>query len=246
MRRYRGALAAACAVLAVGVAGWFAPFLLERRDALASAASPAPPGRPQVLVELPASGQLCLEPTVVNTRSDEARFGVRPRGSTAGPPLRFSLDTPAGSQSVDVAGGYTGATEIRVPLAAPRAEAFAEACIENLGDEAVGVRGTGISEDLSDPRPTLTRDGRTLRQNVTLSFYERARSSLLSRVPVTLERMSLFRPAIVGWWLVWPLAFLVVLGVPASTLWALARAFGDDLAARPRGTLGDSPDRSDE
>jgi hypothetical protein len=42
--------------------------------------------------------------------------------------------------------------------------------------------------------------------------------------------MAIFRPPFIGGWLLWPLAVLFVIGVPAALLVVYARALGEDEA----------------
>jgi hypothetical protein len=54
-----------------------------------------------------------------------------------------------------------------------------------------------------------------------LAFYEGAEGSPLAHLGDIVDRMDAFRPGIVGPWLLWPLLFVVLLGVPGGVIWAV-------------------------
>jgi hypothetical protein len=66
-----------------------------------------------------------------------------------------------------------------------------------------------------------------------IRFAEREPVSILERLPDSVRRMSILRPAVVSDITLWPLLVLFVVGIPAIALWAFARALRDD-EDRPR------------
>jgi hypothetical protein len=53
---------------------------------------------------------------------------------------------------------------------------------------------------------------------------------MLERASATIERIAIFRPGIVGPWLLWPLAALVLVGIPAGAVWAWQRGLAAEEA----------------
>ncbi len=56
-------------------------------------------------------------------------------------------------------------------------------------------------------------------------------------MPLTIDRMTVFRPGYVTTWLLWVIAVLFLVGGPIGVVWALSRALREDGA--------DDPDRVD-
>ena len=108
-----------------------------------------------------------------------------------------------------------------MPVRAPEAAVLTTVCIRNEGRRTIALNA---SNDRTRSRSTTTVDGQRVAGNFVLVFAERRPASLLEHVPVMLRRMTAFRP--VGEWLLWPLAILFVLGVPAGVLAAYGRSVG--------------------
>ena len=101
------------------------------------------------------------------------------------------------------------------------------ACVENRGTRLVAVFATTSAK----PGPvSATLDGQPLGTNPWLAFYEAKQTSIAKRLPTILDRMAIFRPPFIGGWLLWPLAVLFVIGVPAALLVVYARALAVDEA----------------
>jgi hypothetical protein len=71
-------------------------------------------------------------------------------------------------------------------------------------------------------------EGYTSGVGFVLTFYERRPASILSRLPVSVQRMTVLRPGVVAPASLWLLLALFVVGVPAITVWAFARALWAD------------------
>ena len=77
-------------------------------------------------------------------------------------------------------------------------------------------------------RSTVLQNGVPVQPGFVIQFAEREPVSILERLPVSLDRMSVLRPAVVSEAALWPLLVLFVAGIPALALWAFARAVRDD------------------
>jgi hypothetical protein len=74
----------------------------------------------------------------------------------------------------------------------------------------------------------VTSGGEVLGTAVQFWFYEPRPVSIAARLPLSLDRMQVFRPGFLGPWLFWPLALAFVVGVPAGAFWALWRTADDE------------------
>lgn len=220
MRR-AGAVAAA-AVLAAFAIAVAIPFATEEREYPAAIPQASPLYFTSV-VKVKAGSEACFRDAVIEPHSEEARFRVgtvrRP-----GAPLVVRIRGAGYSETVRVRGGYADNTELRLPVEPPARATPVRVCIENLGPDEMHYYAAG---DRTRSRSRAYVDGRPNRSAVVFSFWEREKRSIAGRFPVTIERMTVFRPAFVGEWLLWPLAILFALGIPAAVVWGYARSLGD-------------------
>jgi hypothetical protein len=123
-----------------------------------------------------------------------------------------------------------------VAIRPPQRSLVATACVRNLSRRPVSLAGVG---DRSRSRSTITVNGARLDGpsagytsgvGFVLTFYERRPTSILSRLPVSVQRMAVLRPGVVVPATLWPLLALFVLGMPALAVWAFARALRADEA----------------
>ncbi|TML98496.1 MAG: hypothetical protein E6G10_22710 [Actinobacteria bacterium] len=224
----RRAVLSALVVLVAGSAVWLVPGLVRARDTPASVSSP----RPLTgigLIEVPPGSAACFGDVAIESRSEQARFQVFTYKRRA-QPLRLEIRARGYRFTAPVPASYADGETVRVPVRPPAAPLAARVCIRNAGERHVAFTG---SEDRTRSRSTTTVDGRRVNDTLTFAFYERQRVSLLRRLPVTLERLTRFRPGVARWML-WILLALVVAGVPAAVLWALGRALREH-AVKPAG-----------
>jgi len=219
----RGALALAGLLLAAGFAG-FALWLAAPRPAISTTPSPAPLTRERIPVVMAAGEELCLDPVVLDSRSEEARIWLEAPG--AGTRLRLTLTTPGGEQTSVVTPGPAG--PVTFPLRPPPDEVVGRACLITEGGVGAALRGTRVRASPANPRPEVALDGQPVGEDVMLAFYEREPRSLLARLPLVGERLARYRPAGVEPWTFAVLAFLVVVGMPLGVGVALARGGGFD------------------
>jgi hypothetical protein len=178
-----------------------------------------------VLVALDPGQRACLDAIALDKRSAVARFQVGTYGKRT-VPLEFQV---AGSgYRADVAitpAAYTDNGIVQIPVPAPKHDVETSACIVNRGRHRVALYAANAGE-VSASQATL--DGKPIGTNYWLGFYERRQTSIAHRAPTIAARIPIFRPGFVGPWLIWPLAALFVLGVPAAVIAAHARALRDD------------------
>jgi hypothetical protein len=221
-----GALVLIVAAVAVG-----RPYLTKQRDFRASV--PQPPSVIAIeLVRMKPGQAICLHDVVMDTRSERALFQVETYGKPT-VPLRFTLTGNGYRARVDVpASSYKDEGILNLPVPAPRDDTFVQACVANAGKRAAALFATTGGEGAP---VVATLDGEHVGTNPWLAFYEAKRTSIAHRLPTIFARMDTFRPPFIGSWLLWPLAALFVLGVPAAVFVAYARALDAEEADDPVG-----------
>ena len=177
-----------------------------------------------VLVALDPRQRACLDAIALDKRSAVARFQVGTYGKPT-VPLEFQLAGSGYRADVAIApAAYTDNGIVQIAVPPPGHDVETSACIVNRGRNRVALYAANPTEVSASQ---ATRDGKPLATNYWLGFYERRPTSIAHRSPTIAARMSIFRPGFVGPWLIWPLAALFVLGVPAGVLAAYTRAQRD-------------------
>jgi len=214
------------AVLLVAGAVLGARYALHDRDYPASVPQPPPLYRLANVPLVPAA-RACWGPVVVDTHSERALIRVGTAGKP-GVPLTFSLQAPGWTVTRPVPAGYDDNSVLAIDMPRPPRDVGARACIRNDGSAPVAL----FASDDRTKAPYETNVGqRTIHAVPDLSFYERARHSIASRLPLTIERVRAFRFGFLRAWLLWPLALLLVAGVPLALIWGYARAVREDDAS---------------
>lgn len=207
---------ALCAI----AAALFVRFLLDDRELVAATPSP----RPMFVLtplEVPAGQELCIADVTIPTGAETLRLQVVAR-SAPGPALDLRLLAPGYVQRLTVPRGYPDTALLAVPMRPPDKARLGRVCLALDGPGTVTLAAT--TEERTRSRPQATLGGEPVDADAYLAFYERERGSALAHAPDIIERMSAFRPGVVGPWLLWPLLALVVVGVPGGVLWAVLRA----------------------
>lgn len=207
-------------VLGLLATALFVPFLARDRELVAATPSPRPLFNLSV-VEVPAGEELCLADVTIPADAEVLRLQVVTR-SRPGPALELRLLAPGHRQRLTVPGGYSDGALIAAPMRPPDATRLGRVCVAHAGPGTVALAATTEERTLSRPHGALA--GQPLSADTYLAFYERGRGSALTHAADIVERMSAFRPAIVGPWLYWALLPLLVIGVPGGILWAALRA----------------------
>jgi hypothetical protein len=219
------AVVAGLVVVLVGTLAWWRPFVTTGRAYPASIPQPAPLF--SIGFDDLAPGQrVCMRPAVIDSHSERAVF----RANTFGKPGSAIHMTIAGDGyrvEAGVPGGYADNQALAVPVRPPRHDVAVSICFRNAGRRKIALFG---ANDRTQAPLTVTRDGKGGTAPVQLAFYERKPVSILERLPTTLSRIQVFRPGIIGLWLLWPLALVCVLGVPLGALWALWHSVVDEEA----------------
>lgn len=224
----RATVAVTAGVIVLGAVLWLLPGLT--RDHVYPAEIPSPAAISTTsLVELPAGGRACWRYAVAERHAGRAVIKVSTAGH-AGQPLRLSMTGPGYASRSAIRGGYRDDQQLTFSIARPPRDVVVLTCLRNAGRRAVGLYA---SRDRTRSRSLAVVDGRPTGASVWFALYEGRPASLLDRAGATVSRMSAFRAGIVGPWLLWPLALLFVLGVPALVVWAVWLASADDLVLEP-------------
>ena len=215
--------AVAVVALVAGLANWGLPWLL--RDRGLPAAVPSPRALFAVdQVSIAAGRSACSRDVAVDPRAGVATLHVM-TGRTPAPPLTLSLRGAGYSSSARIAGNYATDDDVSFAVAPPARATLVTACVHNDGRHRVAL---AASSDRTRSRSLTTVDGRPTGKTAWLSFEEARDHSMLARANDTVRRIGVFRPGIVGPWLLWPLAVLFLAGIPAGVAWAWDRALRDD------------------
>src|SRR4051794_6333995 len=233
MRRW--GMSCALAVLLAGTVVWALPWFTRDRDVPAGVPSPRALFETTALRVGPGQSA-CADAVAVDPHARQARVTLATYRRPAGPPLTLTL-TGGGYRAVSrLPGGYADNSENAFAIAPPSRAVLARACVRNDGDAPVAL---SASADRTRSRSVASVDGSPAGASYWLAFYEGRPHSVLHRLPVILQRMTVFRPGIVGRWLLWPLLVLVALGIPVGVLWAWRRGMAEERA------LADAPTRSE-
>jgi hypothetical protein len=213
-----GLILLAAAGLARGI-----PYLTDEREYVAVTPQPDPLFG-VALVPLWGGQVACMEDAVLDPRSEEARFRV---GTFYRPPVPLELTIAGGSyaEHVSVTPDYRDSEVIRVPIDPPERETPVSICIRNLGDRRVALYG---SADRTNSRSLVTVDGRPVVPDFGIVLYERKPTSILDRLPTSVQRATVFRGPLTAD-LLWIVLVLFAVGTPVGVLLALAWSLrGDD------------------
>lgn len=223
-RRPARPAALAAAVVLVALAAFAVAVVVPwaSRDRVRPASVPSPPPLLEVaIVPVAPRREVCTRPFVIDERSALAAFQIATYGQP-GPPVRVRISGGGYRETARIAGGYADNVEHRVDIAPPRAAVAAEACLQNAGRRPLALYAAADSR--SNSRSESRVADRPVASDITLAFFEGTPRSLLDGLPETVERVTAFRPAVVGSWLVWALLGLVLVAVPGAAAWAVGAA----------------------
>lgn len=192
------------------------PFLTREREMTAGV--PSPRAVFEVgLVPVAGGRELCVSDVTIPPDAQLLRFAVgtyrRP-----GPQLRVTLSGAGYGDRIGVAAGYADNALMSLAMKPPPRTLLGRVCVANEGTTRIAL--TGTTEERTVSRPVGRIDGKVVRGDAYLAFLERRPASVLQRTHEIAERMSVFRPAIVGPTLLWAIVALVLLGIPLGVVLA--------------------------
>jgi hypothetical protein len=208
---------------------WFRPYL-EHKE-FATSEIPASPAL-VALTEfaLPPHQSVCMSSVAVEPNSQVAEFQLHPVAPDprGGPPIELILSGASYSSDGLVAGGYPGGV-VAVQIKPPAHALIGTACFVNLGTAT--TRLVGSAEARSVSRSAMTINGTPVVGDVALAFRESRARSLLDRLGAVFGHASELTEHLVPVWLIWLLALVVGIGVPAAVVAAFYLALRDDATA---------------
>lgn len=227
---------------------------VTKHDPLAQTLGDAPAGP---VVQLEPGQEVCQQPIGLADRVDKVEFNP---GTEAGhpPAVDVTLRSYHGNRVLGrgvVPAGFDVSKPQAVSVGHVRAGQVVKLCFRNAGARArVGIWGDVLNGALCTPtggrvysiacqpgqvRPTISTSaaffkGAPLPGDVAAVFLRDKPRSLLTRLPLMLERASIFKPHFVtaGMW--WLFIALWLVAVPALLAYAVTRASGPG-PARPEG-----------
>jgi hypothetical protein len=224
-RRAVAAAAVGSALLAVGALIWFVPFLAHGRQSVAEVPAPVPLKSITQFALAPGQ-QACMSYVAVTPNSRLARFRVRAGTAQGGPPIELILHGAGYESRTRVPGGYrTGSATVQI--VPPKEPLLGTACFVDRGNSAALLVGTVEPRTVS--RSSTRIDGRPVVGDIAIAFLDSRRRALIDSTPEIFSHASNLTDHLVPVWLIWILAFLVVLGVPIGTMAAFYVAMRDDL-----------------
>jgi hypothetical protein len=219
----RRAVVAMAACLVAGLAAFGVPWLTHDRALPASV--PSPPALFAIAYVAVAPGQsACFDDAAIEQHSQQARFRVA-TGGAPGPALALSARGGGWSQSVPVRGGYADGATLQVALRPPSRPVLARVCIADRGARPVRLYA---SADRTRSRSTAEVAGRPAGRSIWFALFERRRVSLAARLPTVLQRVTAFRPGIVGVWALWVLLAGVIVLLPLVVVLGYRAALRDE------------------
>jgi hypothetical protein len=217
------ALVAYVAVLAAFAVFVGKPFLEKQHEFPAEVPSPNPLAV-QSLDVVRGGGRVCMTDVAISRQSEQMRFQIGTYGKP-GPPLQVSVRAPGYHAAARVAAGWADNLVQHVPLPRPARDQLATVCIRNGGRHKIAFYAAA---DNARSRVRVIIDGRRLVETPQLAFYERGSASIAQRASLTADRLATFRGVFGHEWIVWALAFLFAVAMPALVGAGLWRSLGRD------------------
>jgi hypothetical protein len=224
----------AAALFVVAFATSLLPWLTRDRTFISSTPTSMPRSAITDL-RLKRDAVLCVGGIDLDSTAGGLQLALRQVGKTGvAPALRVDVQAAGYRSASTLAGGAPFDVPVVVPVTAPPGA---------LSDAKVCLRNTGRTTSLvstADPAErsavTVALDGKRVVAQPWLTFVERRPASVLAHAGEIFDRIAAFRPFPAVPLLLGVLAALVLLGVPAAVIGALAlaeRADGDEPADDP-------------
>jgi hypothetical protein len=160
----------------------------------------------------------------IEPNSRVAQFQFSPVG-----PGRASLDlvlTGPGYRSLTHVPHVSPGGNVTIPVNPPPRSLIGRACFVNRGPAPVLL--TGTTEPRTVSRPTTTIAGKRELGDITLAFGDGRQRSLLRRAGTVFAHASVLTDHLVPVWMIWIVAVLAALGLPAGIVAALYLALRED------------------
>ena len=213
-------------VVLIGALVWFRPYLTGRQASVSGV--PAPPALTASTVQVLVPGQqACMGSVTVEPDSLAAQFhlgrGTREAGA---PPFEFVLSAPGYSSASRGPAGSSGVTS--VAITPPPHSVLATACFVNRGRTNLYLDGSSEARTIS--RSPTTVNGVGINGDITLTFLNTRRASLLDRLGTIFGHASNLTEGLIPVWLIWILVALLVLGMPIGVFAAFYAGLREDEA----------------
>ncbi len=225
----RAAVWSALVVLALGAVFVVRPFVAEQRDQPAEVPSPASLANTDT-VPLEPGSPACFRDAVAEHHSEFIRFKVASPDGPA-PPIDVRIAGPGYRYTAQIPAGQPDGAVVQSPIPAPPRDVPVRVCFISRGEPAIGLFA---SSDRTRSRSIAYIHGESTNKSIWFTFVEPAPRAILERLPDTIRRMTVFRPPYAGQVLLWAIAVLFIVGVPAGVVWAYARGLRDDERTTPR------------
>jgi hypothetical protein len=217
------AVVVAVAVLVAGLAVMVPGWLLDERDYLA--VTPQPPAvEGPTHLDVPPDGRICMNRVALDPHSEVAR--VRPVVRRRAVPLELTITGEGGYVArARAAADYRAGDVVALRVEPPQRSLIATLCVHNQGR---GLLSLAAVQDRRRSRSIVRVNGVEVQASFVIQFAEREPVSILERLPDSIRRMTVLRPALVSDVTLWLLLVLSVAGLPILALWAYAHALRHD------------------
>jgi hypothetical protein len=213
-----GAVVAFCVAAAI----LFIPWFVKDRTVIASVTTPRALYGVTPLTVGPKQ-TACVDLVSYDSQSQIARFGVQTHGRP-GPPLELIAGGPGYRSVSPLAGGYSDSNDIEAAIHPPAHSVDGKFCWRNVGRVPVDLDGT--IEPRTFSRSNTTLDGNKAEPDLQLAFLERKEQPLAARLGEIARHAGVFVPG--GAAVVWIIALLALVGIPAGSFLALRSALDED------------------
>jgi hypothetical protein len=160
----------------------------------------------------------------LDPHSEVAR--LRPVGRGRAVPLELTIAGEGGYAARGrAAADYRRGDVVSLPIDPPQRSLIATLCLHNRGRALVSLAAV---QDRRRSRSNVLVNGVEVQASFDIQFAEREPVSILKRLPESVRRMTVLRPAVVSDVTLWLLLALFVAGIPILALWAYARALRHD------------------
>jgi hypothetical protein len=213
-------------VVVLGLFGVFIalPYLSDERDLFAAGVPSPPPLQFTSIDQVPGHGRACMTDLALTPQSEKMQFQVgtfRKRG----PALTVTINAPGYSSRSRVPAGFEDNAILELGIKPPPSSRLVTLCIRNDGKRKVALYA---SADRAKSRVNVFVNGKQVEATPWLIFGEAEPRTIWQRLPLTFDRVAIFRGFLGHPWLVWTLALLFAIAMPVLMGAGLAAAFGRD------------------